>query len=208
MLIFVTRRIANTLKRFQEMQKHKKNLLEETYYRQAQYYYAAEWGDNESQYYWLCKALFSSNSGGRHLKPDIIKAFLLQKLALELGFKTYASALETIKSLQNVNLEKKQRDRLNAILREIKRIEISPETLSSRVEIDATGFVYFRPLKQKISIAYRNGNVSLVEAHCQRGHEDFDIASSRTFRLSEAYGKCLLRVSGEPGTRLDLIQNL
>ena len=192
----------------EKMQKHKKNLLEETYYRQAQYYYAAEWDDNESQYYWLSKALFSSNSGGRHLKPETVKAFLLQKLALELGFKKYAPALETIKELQEVNLEKKQRDRLNAVLREIKRIEISPETLSSKVEIDATGSVYFRPLKRNISIAYGNGNVSLVEAHCLRGHDKFQISSSSTFRLSEAYGECLLRISGEPGTRLDLIQNL
>ena len=192
----------------EKMQKHKKNLLEETYYRQAQYYFAAEWGDNEIQYYWLSKALFSSNSGGRHLKPDTVKAFLLQKLALELGLKKYAPALETITELQEVNLEKKQLNRLNAILREIKRIENSQETLSSKVEIDATGSVYFRPLKRNITIAYGNGNVSLVEAHCLKGHGKFDARSSSTFRLSEAYGKCLLRISGEPGTRFDLMQNL
>lgn len=190
-----------------KMQKHKNNLLEETYYRQAQYYYAAEWGDKKSQYHWLNKALFSSNNGGRHLKSDTVKKFLLQKLALELSFKTYGAALETIKELQQVDLDKRQRNRLIALIKEIERLANSPEALASRAVIDPNGSAYFRPLKRVISIAYTHGNVSLVEAHCHRGHDVFDLTSTKKFRLKESYGKCLLKISGEAGTKFEVIES-
>jgi len=159
-------------------------------------------------------SLSRAASGSKiYIEPSIKIAVFSKILGLELDFKHYADALDTIERLAELDLDDGMAQKLDKLKIEIEATRVDERVIAidatigeAREEHDNAGTWRHTLLRRTVGIEEISGSLERVELRCTWHRVKAKPEKGRAWRIPPEWGDCSIYVFGEPGSTFQLLE--
>jgi len=151
--------------------------------------------------------------GGEYVEPSVYRALLSRIFNLQMQYQHYADALETVETLEGLDLDDAASEKLGQIADEIERIRADDRAVSiegtigrAREEHHGAGMWVHKLLRRTAGIEAVAGSLEGVELRCDWRRVKAKPEKGRAWRIPPDWGDCSIYVFGEPGSTFQLVE--
>jgi TonB family protein len=151
--------------------------------------------------------------GGKYVEPSVYRSVLSKIFNLQMQYQHYAGALETVETLEGLDLDDAATEKLKQIVKEIERIKTDDRAVAiegtigeASEEYDGAGVWWHTLLRRTAGIEAVSGSLERVELRCDWRRVKAKPEKGRAWRIPPEWGDCSIYVFGEPGSTFQLLE--
>jgi TonB family protein len=167
-------------------------------------------GDDRRQLESLVRGV---SGGGQYVEPKVHLAVMLKIFNLQMQFQHYADALETLETLEGLDLDDDVAVKLALFKNQIAGLRTAAQTLAIEGEIGeaqeehhGAGMWWHTLLRRTAGIESVSGSLERVELRCDWRRVKAKPEKGRAWRIPPDWGDCSIYVFGEPGSTFQLLE--
>jgi TonB family protein len=153
------------------------------------------------------------SGGGQYVEPKVHLTVRLKIFNLQMQFQHYADALETLETLEGLDLDDDVAVKLALFKNQIAGLRTAAQTLAIEGEIgeaqeehDGAGMWWHTLLRRTAGIESVSGSLERVELRCDWRRVKAKPEKGRAWRIPPDWGDCSIYVFGEPGSTFQLLE--
>jgi hypothetical protein len=167
-------------------------------------------GDDLGQLESLQRAV---SGGGEYIEPSVHITVMLKIFNLEMQFQHYADALETLETIEGLDLDGDNAAKLKLFKKQIAGLRTADQTLAiegaigeASEEHEGAGIWRHTLLRRTAGIEAVSGSLERVELRCDWRRVKAKPEKGRAWRIPPDWGDCSIYVFGEPGSTFQLLE--
>lgn len=153
------------------------------------------------------------SGGGEYVEPTVYLTVLMKIFNLQMKFQHYADALETLETLEGLDLDGDTAAKLAQFKYQIEGLRTTDRTVAidgeigeAREEHDGAGIWLHKLLRRTAGIENVAGSLDRVELRCDWRRVKAKPENGRAWRIPSEWGDCSIYVFGEPGSTFQLLE--
>jgi TonB family protein len=153
------------------------------------------------------------SGGGQYVEPKVHLTVMLKIFNLQMQFQHYADALETLETIEGLNLDDDKAAKLALFKKQIaglrntdQALAINGEIGEAREEHHGAGMWWHTLLRRTAGIEAVSGSLERVELRCDWRRVKAKPEKGRAWRIPPDWGECSIYVFGEPGSTFQLLE--
>ena len=155
----------------------------------------------------------SISGDGEYVESSIYVGVMLKILELEMKFQRYADALESIKILDDLDLDEEMAVQVRRVGNQIEELKTADQALAiegelgeAREEHHGAGMWWHTLLRRTAGVEAVTGSLEQVEFRCEWRRIKAKPEKDRAWRVPPEWGNCTIYVFGEPGSTFQLFE--
>ena len=155
----------------------------------------------------------STSGAGEYVEPNVYLSVMLKIFNLEMQFQRYADALETLETLEGLDLDHGMAEKLKQFANQIEELRTADQVLAiegkigaAREEHHGAGMWWHMLLRRTAGIEQISGSLERVELRCDWRRVKAKPEKGRAWRIPPEWGNCSIYVFGEPGSTFQLLE--
>ncbi len=181
------------------------NLAEQSYESIARYYYARTWGTDEEERAHLRRAVAGETKPGVLPEPMFV-GVLYSQFNLQVKTEDFGGALKSWEMLKPY-APQDMRDKLQGTVDQIEALRKTDRPVRLAAQVGSGASWFGQLFKDRFRIAVTSGRVAEIKLRCQKQYVFFRHREGAAYKIDPGSGTCGIEVTGDPGTRFELIQS-
>jgi TonB family protein len=153
------------------------------------------------------------SGGGEYVEPNVYLTVLMKIFNLQMQFQHYAEALETLETLEGLDLGDDMAAKLAQFKNQIEGLRTTDQTVAvegeigeAREEHQGAGMWWHMLLRRTAGIETVSGSLERVELRCDWRRVKAKPEKGKAWRIPSEWGDCSIYVFGEPGSTFRLLE--